>query len=71
MELPSIVERMSDLTDFLAGVIFDAEAPEAIREKSRLPLAQQMKYMAWVNEMKRLRRSTQRLQGNCVKEGLG
>ena len=67
----TIVDRMADLTDFLAGVIFDAEAPEAMREKSRLPLTQQMKYMAWVNEMKRLRRSTQRLQTNCVNEGIG
>ena len=62
---------MADVVDFLAGMIFDAEAPEAMKEKSRLPLTQQMKYMAWANEMKRLGRSTQRLQTNCVNAGIG
>ena len=71
MEQQSIVERMSEMIDYLDGMIFDSEALDAVREKSRLPLSQQMKYTAWVNEMKHLRRSTQRLQTNCVKEGLG
>ena len=67
----TIVERMADLQDFLTGVIFDAEAPEAIRERNRLPLAQQRKYTAWVNEMKHLRQSTKRLEANCVNVGIG
>ena len=67
----TIVERMADVMDFLAGVIFDAESAEAMREKSRLPLSQQRKYTAWVNEMKHLRQSTKRLQGNCVNAGIG
>ena len=67
----TIVERMADVMDFLAGVIFDAETPEAMREKSRLPLAQQRKYTAWVNEMKHLRQSTRKLQTNCENKGIG
>ena len=67
----NIVDRMADLTDFLAGVIFDAEAPEAVKEKNHLPLAQQRKYAAWVNEMKHLRQSTKKLQENCVNAGIG
>ena len=71
METETIIDRMADLRDFLAGVIFDAEAPEAVREKNRLPSAQQRKYTAWVNEMKHLRESTKRLEANCVNEGIG
>jgi len=71
MTAETIVDRMADLTDFLAGVIFDAEAPEAVKEKNHLPLSQQRKYTAWVNAMKHLRQSTQRLQTNCVNAGIG
>lgn len=71
MELPSIVDRMSEITDYLDGMIFDAESDEAMREIGRLPLALRRKYIAWRNETKHLRESTQRLQTNCVKEGLG
>ena len=67
----TIVERMAEMMDYLDGMIFDAEAPEAVREKNRLPLAQQRKYTAWVNEMKHLRESTKRLEANCVNEGIG
>jgi len=71
MELPTIVERMSEMTDYLDGMIFDAESDEALRDKSRLSLGQQRKYVAWVNEMKHLRQSTKRLATNCIKEGVG
>ena len=71
MELPTIVERMAEMTDYLDGMIFDAESDEALRDKSRLSLGQQRKYAAWVNEVKRLRQSTKRLAGNCIKEGIG
>ena len=71
MELPSIVERMAETTDYLDGMIFDAESAEAMREIDRLPITQRRKYTAWVNEMKHLRQSTKRLLENCVKEGVG
>ena len=71
MQQQTIVERMAEMIDYLDGVIFDAGTPEAVRDKNRLSLAQQQKFTAWVNEMKRLRQSTKRLQGNCVREGIG
>ena len=67
----TIVERMAALRDFLAGVIFDAEDSEAMKEKSRLPKTRQVKYLAWVNEMKHLCESTRKLRANCVKGGIG
>ena len=71
MELPSIVDRMSEMVDYLDGMIFDAESAEAMREIGRLPLALRRKYIAWRNEVKHLRESTKRLEANCVKEGVG
>lgn len=71
MEQQTIVERMSEMVDYLDGMIFDAESDEAMREMYRLPVAQRRKYIAWVNEMKHLRESTKKLEANCVKEGIG